>query len=98
MNNLSSASLPGGRVLTDAALHGSAHWWFAALDHRWFSVGAERWLTQVVGVHVDGHDVWIQLQSLGEQLRDFTIRVRPGMSVADVVHTVETMIRDACRC
>jgi hypothetical protein len=72
---------------------GDAQWWFTALDHRWFGVGAERWLTQVVGIHEDGGDIWIQLQSLGEQLRDFTIRIIPGMTVADVVGAIETQIR-----
>jgi hypothetical protein len=44
---------------------------------------------------VDGGEVWIQLQSLPEQLRDFTIRVRPEMSIEDVVTAVEAQIRHA---
>ena len=69
--------------------------WFTMLDQRPVSVGAERWRTQVVGIHEDGSDVWIQLQPLREQLRDLTIRVRPGMSLEDVVTTIEKLIRDA---
>ena len=71
--------------------------WFTALDQRLLSVDAERWLTQVVGIHQDGSDIWIQLQPLREQLRDFTVRVRPGMSIDDVVTAVAAQIRDACK-
>jgi hypothetical protein len=73
----------------------AAQQWFTMLDQRPLSVGAERWRTQVVGIHEDGSDVWIQLQPLREQLRDLTIRVRPGMSLEEVVTTIEKLIRDA---
>lgn len=87
-----SAAIAFDRPVFFHDLDGNAHWWFSALDQRWFSVGADRWLTQVVGIHEDGGDIWIQLQTLGEQLRDFTIRVLPGMSLPDVVKTIESQI------
>jgi len=93
VNDLSLSSTSGRAAVFDDATVGSANWWFAALDQRWFGDGAERWLTQIVGIHEDGGDVWIQLQSIGEQLRDFTIRVCAGMSVADVVGAIERQIR-----
>ena len=92
MNNPSPATSPGRPAFFHDAPGGSAHWWFAALDQRWFSTGADRWLTQVVGIHEAAEDVWIQLQTLGEQLRDITIRVQPGMSLADVVRAIEMQI------
>ena len=98
MNNLSPATHAGGPLVIDEAPRGDAHWWFKALDQRSLAVGAERWLTQVVGVYVCGGDVWIQLQSLPEKLLDFTIRVRPEMSVDDVVTAVEAQIRHAITC
>ena len=79
------------------APRGNAHWWFSALDQRSLAVGADRWLTQVVGVHVEGGEVWIQLQSLPEELQDFTIRVGPEMTVDDVVTAVEAQIRHVTR-
>ena len=96
MNSLSPVTQAGAASLAGTA-DGDAQRWFAALDQRLLSIDAERWLTQVVGVHVDGADVWIQIQPLREQLRDLTVRVSPGMSVDDVVRSVETMIREARR-
>jgi hypothetical protein len=83
-----------GPAINEAS-QSQAHEWFTVLDQRPVSVGAERWRTQVVGIHEDGPDVWIQLQPLREQLRDLTIRVRPGMSVDEVVTAIERLIRDA---
>jgi len=97
VNNLSPATPAGRTPVIEETPRKSAHWWFTALDQRFLVVCADRWLTQVVGVHVDGREVWIQLQSLPEQLRDFTIRVLPDMSVEDVVRAVEAQIRQATR-
>lgn len=94
MSKLSSANSATAVMSKDTA-SSTAHQWFTMLDQRPVSVGSERWRTQVVGIHEDGSDVWIQLQPLREQLRDLTIRVRPGMSVQDVVDAIEALIRDA---
>ncbi len=96
MNSLSPVSRAGS-ASDEEASRPDAQWWFAALNQKPLSIGAERWLTQVVGVHLDGDDVWIQVQPLREQLRDLTIRVSPGMTVDDVVRSIATMIRDASR-
>ena len=93
MNSLFAATPPGSSARFHDTIDFSGHWWFAALDQRWFATGADRCLTQVVGIHESGQDVWIQLQTLGEQLRDFTIRVQPGMDLADVVRAIEKQIR-----
>lgn len=95
MNNLSPATPAGNALASDDACRAQAHQWFSVLDQRLLSVGSERWLTQVLGIHEDGSDVWIQVQPLREQLRDFTIRVQPGMTVDEVVAAVEKLIRDA---
>jgi hypothetical protein len=96
VNSLSPVSR-AGRASAEEASRPDAQWWFAALDQKPLSIGVERWLTQVVGVHLDGDDVWIQVQPLREQLRDFTIRVAPGMGVDDVLGTIVTLIREATR-
>ena len=95
MSKLSSTNGAATAVMSKDPANPTAHQWFTTLDQRPVSVGTERWRTQVVGIHEDGSDVWIQLQPLREQLRDLTIRVRPGMSVEDVVTAIETLIRDA---
>lgn len=97
MSNLSPATHSAVASVGSETPRENAHWWFTALDQRSLAVGADRWLTQVVGIHVDGGEVWIQLQSLPAQLHDFTIRVRPEMSVDDVVTAVEAQIRKATR-
>lgn len=95
MNNLSPATPAGNTLAINDAPGAEAHQWFSVLDQRLLSVGTERWLTQVLGIHQDGSDIWIQLQPLREQLRDFTIRVRPGTSVEEVIAMVEGLIREA---
>lgn len=97
MNSLSPATSTERAPAADEPPVGHAHWWFTALDQRPLAVGPERWLTQVVGVHTDGSDVWIQLLPLREQLRDFTIRVSPGMSLDDVLGEIQQLIREAAR-
>ena len=97
MSNLSPATRSGAAPVINVSPRESAHWWFTALDQRPLAVDADRWLTQVVGVYVDGEEVWIQLQSVPAQLHDLTIRVRPEMSVDDVVRAVEAQIRRATR-
>jgi hypothetical protein len=97
VNNPIPATHAAGAPNIQEAPRGNAHWWFTALDQRSLAVGPERWLTQVVGVHLEGGEVWIQLQSLPEQLQDFTIRVRPDMTVDDVVTAVEAQIRSVTR-
>ena len=92
MNTLSTAVRAGGAVI-DMTPTRDAHWWFKALDQRSFSVGAEQWLTEVVGIHLDGLDVWIQLESFGAQLRNFIIRIRPGTTLNEVLAAVESLIR-----
>jgi hypothetical protein len=93
VNNLSGATPMARAVFFNDAPGGAARWWFAALDQRWFATGADRWLTQVVGIHEAGEDIWIQLETLGDQLRGVTVRVQPRMSLAEVVEAIETQIR-----
>ena len=99
MNDLSPATHAAPAPVIDAdAGRDHAQWWFTALDQRPLSVGTERWAAQVVGVHADGRDVWIQLDAVRDPLRDVTVRVRPGMSVEHVLAAIEQMIRESgCR-
>ena len=95
MNDLSPATRVGGApVIGEDAPRDDAQWWFTALDQRPLAIGAERWSAQVVGIHADGPDVWIQLHAVRDPLRDVTVRVRPGMSLDHVLAAIETMIRD----
>jgi hypothetical protein len=96
VNDRTPATPAGGAsVIQGDAGRDDAQWWFTALDQRPLSVGAERWSAQVVGIHPDGADVWIQLHAVRDPLRDVTVRVRPGMSIDHVLATIETMIRNS---
>jgi hypothetical protein len=97
VNNSTPMILGAGAETFDGMLSRDNQWWFAALDQRFFSVGPERLRTQVVGIHRDGPDVWIQLESLGEQLREFIVCISPGTTVNDVIAAIEMLIRDAVR-
>lgn len=97
MNNLAPSSLGGGGNVLNGTAGDAVDWWFTALDQRTLSVGAERWIAQVTGIHLHGSDFWIQLELLGEQLRSYVVRVSPGMSVDDVLAAVEALARHALR-
>jgi hypothetical protein len=94
VKNLVPSTPEGGD--TPAAYSGMAHWWFTALDQRAVLVGAERWLTRVMGIHVDGFDLWIQIEAAAQQIRSFVIRVREPMSVEQAVAEIEQRIRASC--
>lgn len=79
LGTLRLETVVGNADVVKGAGGGAAQWWFAALDQRCFAVGTKRWTAQVVGIHVDGLDVWIQLESAGTSFRSLLLHVRPGM-------------------
>jgi hypothetical protein len=92
-SQLAPSTKAGGGAEGVSAPHGRAQWWFAALDQRCFGVGTARWTAQVVGIHVDGFDVWIQLERAGDPLRSLVLHVRPGMDLFGAVDAIEEMLR-----
>lgn len=64
--------------------------WFRALDQRRIRAGAQRWTAQVVGVHVDFSDVWIQIASL--EAPDVSLVLH--MSERTTLHEAITAMRD----
>jgi hypothetical protein len=68
----------------------AVQWWFTALDQRVVAVGAERWMAQVVGIHVDGPDLWIQLAAAGDPSRSAVLHVTAGMRLAAESASVES--------
>jgi hypothetical protein len=68
--------------------------WFSILDQRGFTVGKKLWTAEVVGVHVVGHDTWIQLAFSQDSRRSLLLRVGPrtGAGAAiDAIHA--TLLR-----
>ena len=59
----------------------TATWWFEALDGKEVVVGDERWVALVVGTHVRGADLWIQLADAGNPSRSAMVHIRSGSAV-----------------
>lgn len=35
--------------------------WFRALDQRRIEAGTRRWIAHVMGIHLDGREIWVQI-------------------------------------
>ena len=69
----------------------TADWWFQALDQRSVAVGAQRWTMQVVGIHRDGANLWIQLESMDSVCR-MVLQVLAGMSLHEALATITAIL------
>jgi hypothetical protein len=67
--------------------------WFAALDQRQIGVGVSAWTAQVLGVHRDGADLWMQVASNGNPYATVIVRVSPGTSIEEVIAVLERSSR-----
>jgi hypothetical protein len=56
----------------------AARWWFAALDGRSLGDERDRWTVNVAGMHLEGSDLWIQLQSTEDPSHCFLLHVVRG--------------------
>jgi hypothetical protein len=66
-------------------------WWFSALDQKVVAVGAERWVAQVVGIHVDGPDLWIQIAAAADPTRSAVLHITSGMRIEDALARIESV-------
>jgi hypothetical protein len=64
--------------LIDVDWPAAALWWFEALDGRSLGDGAHRSTVQVAGMHLEGSDIWIQLQSSEDPSHCFLLHVVRG--------------------
>ncbi len=69
----------------------AVQWWFSALDQKLVAVGAERWIAQVVGIHIDGPDLWIQLAAASDPSRSAVLHVTAGMRMDDALARIEAV-------
>ena len=67
-------------------------WWFDAFDQRRFVVGNRRYTTQVVGVHIQAFDTWIQIEFAEVPGRSLLLHVPPGAGVPGAVKAIEALI------
>jgi hypothetical protein len=61
------------------------HAWIAALDQRCVCNESMSWVIYVLGVHVDGGKIWIQISRDGDPDDTLVLRVPPEASTADAL-------------
>ena len=49
--------------------------WFAAIDRLQIGTGASSWIAQVVGIYVDGPDLWVQVSPTHAPVNTLVLRV-----------------------
>ena len=49
--------------------------WFRALDQRTVDVGAETWVLEVLAIHADGGELWIQVANGGLPRQEIVLHI-----------------------
>lgn len=79
-------------LLPSASEITTADAWFAALDRRLLSVGALQFTLQVLGVHVDAFNTWIQVALLECPGSSLLLSLTPAASSGDAVDILHSEI------
>ena len=64
--------------------------WFRALDGRIVQIGASTCMTQVVGIHGDGSELWIQVACADNPELSAVLHIGPATRIEDVVERLRT--------
>ena len=64
--------------------------WFRALDGRIVQIGATTCMTQVLGIHGEGADLWIQMACAENPQLSLVLRVGPATRIGEVVERLTT--------
>jgi hypothetical protein len=64
--------------------------WFQMLDHRQIDVGNRRYTARVVGIHTEGNEVWIQLETGRGQDRNLVLHLSSWTTVDQVIAAMKT--------
>jgi hypothetical protein len=68
--------------------------WFDALDNRRLDARGERWSVQVLGIHADGPDLWLQV-ALSDHLEEsLVLHITPSVTLDDVLRTLRARLDD----
>lgn len=70
--------------------------WFAALDRRPLNVGALQFTLQVLGVHVDAFNIWIQVELSECPGSSLLLRLTPSATSGDAVDILGAEIARVC--
>ena len=75
----------------------TAAWWFAALDGKLVAIDDECWTAEVVGTHVAGPDLWIQLAAADDPSRSALVHIRSTASRAKILSRLSPENREVDR-
>ena len=76
----------GGQNLADR--------WFQTLDHRQIDIGARRWTARVMGIHLDGHEAWIQIATGRAQEKNLVLHLSGWTTMDQVVAAMKARSLD----
>jgi hypothetical protein len=71
--------------------------WFEALDQRQIGIGAESWVAQVLGIHIDeANTIWIQLTSVDNPYSAIILHVSASTTLDRVIGALaDRVVSDA---
>ena len=84
---------PNPFVSSSAEPYSVLDWWFEALDHHKIGTGGSSWTAEVVGIHSDGEDLWVQLSSREYPGSTVVLRLGRNSSAEDVT----AALADSCQ-
>jgi hypothetical protein len=64
--------------------------WFRALDGRIVKIGTNTCMTQVLGIHGEGSELWIQLACAENPELSLVLHIGPATRIEDVVERITT--------
>jgi hypothetical protein len=81
------------KTLGPASQHGEAlsiaDHWFAALDQRQIGTGTASWVAQVLGVHRENDDLWVQIAPSVDPDVTIVLRLSPATAVHEALGALE---------
>jgi hypothetical protein len=83
---------PNSFVPSSAEPYSIFDWWFEAIDHQQIGTGGSSWIAEVVGIHSDGEDLWVQVSSRESPGSTVVLRLGRNSSAEDVT----TALADSC--
>jgi hypothetical protein len=81
---------PGSADRVAAQPGTAADAWFRALDGRIVKIGANTCMTQVLGIHGEGSDLWIQMACADNPELSVVLHIGPATRIDDVVERLMT--------
>jgi hypothetical protein len=67
-------------------------WWFEALDQRSVDFRGEHSIVQILGIHEDGANLWIQIERVDVR-RSGVLRVRAGISLDEALVAIKAALQ-----